>query len=97
MNTYIDVAKVFSKYPGGRFRKDGPASGESFREDVLKPAFESGGKVVLDFNGTLGVPTSFLSEAFRGLPEGLVVEFAGENPFNCAPYTPPVGITIVCL
>ena len=58
-------------FPGGRFERDGPYSGEWFRDAVLAPAIvqatEKGEtlKVVLD--GAPGYGSSFLEEAFGGL------------------------------
>ncbi|MCJ7826486.1 STAS-like domain-containing protein [Patescibacteria group bacterium] len=66
----IVVAKDFSDTPGGRFKKDGPNSGEQFREEVLKPALiglNESEKIRIDFDGAYGYPTSFLEEAFGGL------------------------------
>jgi len=66
--TEINIAEVFSKTPGGRFLNDGPATGERFRRDFLMPALQNGSdkiKIILD--GTKGLPSSFLEEAFGGL------------------------------
>jgi len=66
----ITVKKDFTDTPGGRFKKDGPYSGEQFREEVLKPALaglNEGEKLRIDFDGAYGYPTSFLEEAFGGL------------------------------
>jgi hypothetical protein len=66
----IVVAKDFSDTPGGRFKKDGPNSGEEFREKHLKPEFDKlkgNEKLLIDFDGSYGYPTSFLEEAFGGL------------------------------
>jgi hypothetical protein len=66
----ITVAKDFSDTPGGRFKKDGPNSGEEFREKYLKSEFEKlkgDEKLIIDFDGAYGYPTSFLEESFGGL------------------------------
>lgn len=67
------VIKVseFTKYPGGRWKKDGTNSGEEFRETVLKPALlaahQNGDKIVVSLDGVAGFSSSFLEEAFGGL------------------------------
>ncbi len=66
----IYIAKVFSKTPGGRFKKDGPCSGEEFREKFLDCHFKDTGdrsKIRIVFDGAVGYATSFLEEAFGGL------------------------------
>jgi len=66
-NSNISIASDFSKYPAGRYKSDGPYSGERFRDDVLMPILRAGQKVVLRMDGTLGYGSSFLEEAFGGL------------------------------
>lgn len=75
-NITIFVAKQFSETPGGRFRSDGPKSGEAFREDVLYPKLLSHEKVDVNLDDTLGYGSSFLEEAFGGLVRnhGMTVE-----------------------
>lgn len=63
----INIAADFSRTPGGRYRTDGPASGEEFRESVLIPALEENNSIVIELDGTRGYPSSFLEEAFGGL------------------------------
>ncbi|MGO8154405.1 STAS-like domain-containing protein [Rhizobium leguminosarum] len=63
----INVAKEFSRVPGGRYYTDGPASGQEFREKFLVPAFENYDEVLIELDGTRGYPSSFLDEAFGGL------------------------------
>jgi hypothetical protein len=67
----IEVARDFSKVPGGRFARLGPYSGEEFRQKVLLPALRrarsGSGPVVVRLDGTAGYPASFLEEAFGGL------------------------------
>lgn len=63
----IDIAREFSQFPGGRYRDKGKFSGEEFREEVLWPALQNGGKVVIVLDGTAGYSASFLEEAFGGL------------------------------
>jgi STAS-like domain of unknown function (DUF4325) len=63
----INVAQEFTPYPAGRFRRHGKFTGEVFRDDILIPALNAYDVVKIDFNGTEGVRSSFLDEAFGGL------------------------------
>ena len=63
----ISVARDFSRFPAGRFREDGPFSGQAFREDQLAPAMQTGEPVEVCMDGTEGYGSSFLEEAFGGL------------------------------
>jgi hypothetical protein len=70
MKDKIIISETFSKTVGARFQKDGPSSGQEFRETLLEPKFEGlrkGKKLLIDFDGTYGYPPSFLEEAFGGL------------------------------
>jgi hypothetical protein len=76
----ITIATDFTKYPGPRYERDGPYSGEQFREAILVPALRSAQErdtvltVVLD--GVAGYGSSFLEEAFGGLVRaGFASEF----------------------
>ena len=63
----VDVAKDFTKTPGGRYRADGKWSGQEFREDKIDPLLAAGHDVIIDLDGPEGFTTSFLEEAFGGL------------------------------
>ena len=63
----IDVAKDFTRYPAGRYRDDGPYSGQRFREDLLVPVLEKFGRATVVLDGTMGYGSSFLEEVFGGL------------------------------
>ncbi len=65
--TEIQLAKVFSRFPAGRFYSDGPASGQRFREEYLLPALRDFENVEINLDGTPGYGSSFLEEAFGGL------------------------------
>lgn len=71
----IDIANQFTRFPAGRYREDGPFSGQRFREDFLMPALQRGGTVRVLLDGTMGFGSSFLEEAFAGL-----VRAAGLDP-----------------
>ena len=63
----IRVSQDFSDVPAGRYRSDGPFSGEAFREDYLWPALKEHPQVTVDLDGAEGYGSSFLEEAFGGL------------------------------
>lgn len=65
--TVIDIGKQFTRYPAGRFRDDGPFSGERFRDEFLRPALAGDRTVKIVLDGTMGYGSSFLEEAFGGL------------------------------
>ena len=79
----IRIAADFSKYPAGRYRQDGPSSGEAFREDHLKPALVDPDvtKVIVWLDGVAGFGSSFLDEAFGGLVRacGFTKDFLDEH------------------
>lgn len=64
---HLSIARDFSRYPAGRFKSDGPYSGEKFRDDFLVPAMETGELMTIDLDGVRGFGSSFLEEAFGGL------------------------------
>ena len=63
----ITIADDFSKFPAGRFREDGEASGAAFRDDLLAAALQDAEEVEVVFDGVAGFGSSFLEEAFGGL------------------------------
>lgn len=67
----INIAKDFTRFPSGRFRRNGETSGEAFRQDFLERPISDGKKVVVQFDGTIGYGSSFLEEAFGGLVRAL--------------------------
>lgn len=67
MQKHISIADDFTRFPGGRYRKNGKGSGEEFRDRFLVPLLSHGESAVIDLEGTSGYPPSFLEEAFGGL------------------------------
>ncbi|MBE8158166.1 MAG: STAS-like domain-containing protein [Betaproteobacteria bacterium] len=66
----ISIAEEFSDAPCGRYRKNGGASGEEFREVFLAPNLKKANPsdpLIIDLNGAAGYTPSFLEEAFGGL------------------------------
>ena len=66
-NLLINLATDFYKHPFGRYRNQGPYSGEKFREEILVPALEKHKAVTVDITYARGLGSSFLDEAFAGL------------------------------
>lgn len=73
----IHIAKDFSRAPAGRYRDDGPRSGQAFREEYLAPALRKEDEVVVYLDEVEGYGSSFLEEAFGGLVR--VEGFTGEK------------------
>jgi len=67
MKIEVRIARDFSKFPGGRYRKTGDFSGQEFREDVLHKHLRKGDTLKVILDGVDGYPPSFLEEAFGGL------------------------------
>lgn len=65
---YINVID-FSEFPGPRYERLGPNSGEKFRETILLPALRTAPieELIVNLDGTAGYGSSFLEEAFGGL------------------------------
>lgn len=65
------VAEQFHRRPSGRYRTDGPWSGEKFREDYLVPliqqAISENKKLLINFDNVSMSASSFIHEAFSGL------------------------------
>lgn len=64
--TYV-VASEFSRFPGGRKRKNGQFSGEQFREEVVLPLLDRYDLITFDLSGSAGYGSGFLDEAFGEL------------------------------
>lgn len=85
-----NFAEQYSKYPGGRYIRLGPASGEDFRDNVLREIFESPNKSIeIDATGVLtSFSPSFLDECFGQLAKEYGIEvfkkklklFSSDNP-----------------
>lgn len=67
MDKEISVAKDFTVAPAGRFKEDGPFSGELFRVAHLVPALRECDVVIVNLDGGEGYGSSFFEEAFGGL------------------------------
>jgi hypothetical protein len=67
----ISVAKDFTRFPAGRYKRNGGTSGEAFRERFLEPPLRAGKPVTVELDGTVGYGSSFLEEAFGGLVRSL--------------------------
>jgi hypothetical protein len=75
-DTKIDMQRDFSRYPIGRYKKDGPHSGERFREEILLPHLKKNERIEVNLDSGLSYGSSFLEEAFGGLVRaGLTVDF----------------------
>lgn len=74
MHSYVfSIANDFSRNPGPRFHSQGPDSGETLRRKLKKLLEQRAGKIKIILDGTVGMGSSFLDEAFGGLisKEGL--------------------------
>lgn len=67
----INVAKDFTRFPAGRYKRNGETSGEAFRERFLEVPLRQGESLTIEFDGTVGYGSSFLEEAFGGIVRSL--------------------------
>lgn len=70
MTIHIHISKDFSRFPGGRYKKFGPFSGEEFRDDLLIPRLddsEADEVVEIDLSEVFTYAPSFLDESFAAL------------------------------
>jgi hypothetical protein len=93
----IDIAREFTRYPGGRSRADGPYSGEEFLDRLLKPrlleAIRAGERLTVLLDGVAGLPASFLDAAFGGLIRNRIVTAEqAESTIQLQAMTPRVQI-----
>ena len=63
----FSIARDFSPNPGPRYIRQGANSGELLRRKLLRIVRAAGGKIRIDLDGTKGMGSSFLDEAFGGL------------------------------
>lgn len=63
----FSIARDFSPHPGPRFAKQGSHSGESLRRKLLDLLDRTTGYITVILDGTKGIGSSFLDEAFGGL------------------------------
>ncbi|WP_370515207.1 STAS-like domain-containing protein [Erythrobacter sp. THAF29] len=63
----FSIAEDFSRFPGPRFHWQGPNSGETFRGRLVKLLKGTDGRIKIILDGTTGIGSSFLDEAFGGL------------------------------
>jgi hypothetical protein len=63
----VHLAEEFSKHPAGRYKSDGPYSGELFREKYLEPRMKDHERIEVYLDGARGYGSSFLEEAFGGI------------------------------
>jgi hypothetical protein len=67
----VNVAKDFTRFPAGRYKRNGDTSGEAFRERFLENPLRQGEDIVIELDGTVGYGSSFLEEAFGGVVRAL--------------------------
>lgn len=63
----VNIARDFTRFPSGRFKRNGDTSGEAFRERFLESQILQGEIITIELDGTIGYGSSFLEEAFGGL------------------------------
>ncbi len=69
----INVARDFTRFPSGRYKRNGETSGEAFRERFLEEPIRRGETISVELDGTIGYGSSFLEEAFGGLVRSLAL------------------------
>ena len=63
----LKISTDYSEFPGGRYSEDGLGNATDFREKYLIPMLEKNRPFMIDLNGVVSYPVSFIDEAFGGL------------------------------
>jgi len=63
----FSIARDFSPHPGPRYKDQGQNSGEMLRRKLARLLRENAETILIDLDGTRGIGSSFLDEAFGGL------------------------------
>jgi STAS-like domain of unknown function (DUF4325) len=63
----FSIAKQYTRFPGPRYARQGPHSGETLRKKLGKMLRGNNSIIVIDLDDTNGYGSSFLDEAFGGL------------------------------
>lgn len=66
-DSIFSIAKDFSPFAGPRYIRQGSHSGEALRQKLLRFLKSHPGTVTIVLDGTKGMGSSFLDEAFGGL------------------------------
>ena len=78
----IKISKDFSPTLGGRYRENGPWSGEEFRDDLLigkvYEALHKREPLFIDFDDCYGIGTAWLDEAFTGIVTKYGISFLND-------------------
>jgi hypothetical protein len=80
----IDIGRDFSKYPGGRYAKNGPHSGQEFRDKMLVPALRDHEVVIVELGSAEGYSGSFGGLIRAGYSEDVLrqkLRLTGEEEF----------------
>ncbi len=67
----INVARDFTRFPAGRYQRNGGFSGEEFRTRFLEEPLRNRETIRIELDGTIGYGSSFLEETFGGLVRSL--------------------------
>ena len=70
----LNIAEIFSDTPGGRYKKDGPKSGQEFVEFLLPLMMATPTPIYLDFKGVYGVAYSWTDEVFYTIAKNYTQE-----------------------
>ncbi len=54
MSTVSVAARDFTRFPAGRYSRNGSTSGEAFRERFLEQPLRMGERVTVELDGTVG-------------------------------------------
>jgi len=92
----IKISVDFSPTPKGRYHpKDGPNTGERFKDEFIVPIWSDYDKLKIDLDDLYGCPSSFREEAFGGLARKYgIKEVLDKIDFICTDEPPLIDVII---